>query len=150
MNQDTIPPYRYEVVKYVSAISGTDTSYKFETVPVYLDHSRTPAPKPRAAEKPAQITAFDTMKPGAIVQFNTEPPMAQQLAHLIEVKPKAKAEELYPWNDYVHGFTLFVLLITSALITVQFYNFINETRCNLRAKRLANAERLRNPQNING
>lgn len=132
MKQDTIPPFRFEVVKYISAISGTDTVYKFETVPVYLDHQRVETPKlPRVEQKP-KLTAFDFMQPHEPVVFNAEPPMAEQLAYLLEAKPKT-SEPSYPMNAKFQGASVALAIIMIGVVAVKLH-LLYEKFCNAHSR----------------
>lgn len=126
MTQDTIPPYRFEVVKYVSAISGNDTIYKFETVPVYLDYIPVARVKKQYTEEiPAQKTAFDYIEPCQPPTFNTEKPMAEKLSYLLEKSVQAAPK--YPLNGEVQGaalsFAIIAFFVLAFKIHLLYANF---------------------------
>jgi len=134
MTQDTIPPYRFEVIKYVSAISGDDTIFRFETVPVYLSYAKV---ERRILVKDIYIepqrTAFDSVTPHDPVVFNTEPPMAEQLAYLLE-KPTVITTNPYPLNGQFNSISVSLAILIVGVVAIKLYLLYEKfCRANYRA-----------------
>lgn len=101
MKQDTLKSY---------VIAGSDT--------YVLDGTWAPA-HIRVFIEP-ELTAFDTMQPHEPVVFNAEPPMAEQLSYLLEVKPKP-SEPSYPMNSKFQGASVALAIIMIGVVAVKLH-----------------------------